>query len=254
MTATDTTADETRARVSTLDRATADRLAATEYARFGDLLAGLDADQWRAPTVCPGWDVRAVAAHCLGMAVMIATTPEMVRQNVKAAVRSKRRGTEFIDELTGLQVEERATMTPAQIAEAYRAVAPRAAASRAGAKNLTRRMTMDGGTGEGTWTMGYLWETILTRDPWMHRVDIADAAGAEMTLSAEHDGVLVDDVVREWAARHGRPFTLELTGPAGGRWEVGTGGPALTDDALEFCRRLSGRAPADGLLATPVPF
>lgn len=74
-----------------------------------------------------------------------------------------------------------------------------------------------------------------------------------MVLTPEHDGVLIDDVVREWAARHARPFTLELTGPAGGRWSEGTDGVSMTCDAAEFCRRISGRAPAEGLLTTRVP-
>jgi hypothetical protein len=73
-------------------------------------------------------------------------------------------------------------------------------------------------------------------------------------LTAAHDGVLVADVVTEWASRHGRPHTLRLTGPAGGSWSVGAGGPAIDMDAVDFCRTVSGRAPADGLLGTEVPF
>jgi hypothetical protein len=98
--------------------------------------------------------------------------------------------------------------------------------------------------------LGFLSDVIMTRDPWMHRADLAQATGAPMALTADHDGVLVDDVVREWAARHGRPFTLRLTGPAGGSW--GSDGPALELDAVEFCRAISGRGtvPFD----TEVPF
>lgn len=101
-----------------------------------------------------------------------------------------------------------------------------------------------------TWTLGFLGDVIMTRDPWMHRIDISRAVGAPLVLTADHDGVLVDDVVREWAQRHGRPFTLHLTGPAGGTW--GEGGPVLEFDAVEFCRALSvrGTAPLD----TEVPF
>ena len=106
---------------------------------------------------------------------------------------------------------------------------------------------------EEWWTFGYLFDTILTRDPFMHRVDIARATGVPMTATAEHEGVIVDDVVREWAQRHGRPYTLELTGPAGGRWQEGDG-EHITMDALEFCRALSGRGPTPGLLAQQVPF
>jgi hypothetical protein len=60
--------------------------------------------------------------------------------------------------------------------------------------------------------------------------------------------------VADWATRHQQPFTLELTGPAGGTFTAGTGGEHLRIDAVEFCRTLSGRVPGTGLLATPVAF
>ena len=94
---------------------------------------------------------------------------------------------------------------------------------------------------EEPWTFGYLFETILTRDTWMHRIDTAEATGRPLVLTADHDGVLVADLVAEWAARHGAPFALHLTGPAGGTWSVGTGG-----EELEPGRRAAspGRCPA----------
>jgi hypothetical protein len=88
----------------------------------------------------------------------------------------------------------------------------------------------------------------------MHRVDISRAAGAELVLTPEHDGILISDVVSEWAARHGEPYTLHLTGPAGGQWTRGRGGPEIELDAVEFARILSGRTSGTGLLSTPVPF
>lgn len=106
---------------------------------------------------------------------------------------------------------------------------------------------------DGWWTFGYLFDVILTRDPFMHRIDITRATGVPMPATAEHEGVLVDDVVREWAQRHRSPYTLELSGPAGGRWQNGQG-ERLAMDAFEFCRALSGRAPATGLLTMQVPF
>src|ERR1039458_3637986 len=95
------------------------------------------------------------------------------------------------------------------------------------------------------WRFGYLVDTIFTRDTWMHRLDISRATGHQMTLTADHDGRLVDDVVGEWARRHGQPFNLTLTGPAGGRWQVdggGGGGEQLDLDALDFCWFEIGRA------------
>ena len=105
-----------------------------------------------------------------------------------------------------------------------------------------------------TWRLGYLWDIILTRDTWMHRVDITRAIGRPMELTAEHDGRLVADAAAEWARRHGRACTLVLTGPAGGRFTSGGGGEEHMLDALEFCRILSGRAEGVGLLAEEVPF
>jgi hypothetical protein len=121
---------------------------------------------------------------------------------------------------------------------------------------LLRRvsLTVDGPVVE-KWTLGYLVDVIYLRDAWMHRVDASRATGAPLVLTASHDGRIVADVAAEWARRHGRPVTLELTGPAGGRFTSGGGtGDSITLDAVEFCRTLAGRQPGEGLLATVVPF
>lgn len=269
-----TTKSATMPRRPELDRTIAMRLAATEYGRVVELLRSLPATSWERPTDCPGWDVRALASHMLGMAEMAATVREGLRQTREAG----RRGGVFIDELTGIQVEERLGMRPAEIVERFAVVGPRAARGRRRVPGLLRRRPMPAtqlvGGVEEAWSMGYLVDVILTRDPWMHRIDICRATGAELILTAEHDGVLVADVVAEWAQRHGRPCELRLTGPAGGSWVLGTGGARLEMDAVEFCRRLSGRVGPDpdpvepdlvdrlgpdrhgaaGLLAVEVPF
>lgn len=241
-----------------LDRATAMRLAATEYDRFLDLLRSLGSSDWTAPTNCPPWDVRDMAAHLLGMVEMAASVREQGRQNKAAAARVEQRGGPFLDALTGLQVDERADWTPPQIVDRLAARAPKAAKGRKRAPGFIRRrqlpMPQDVGGAQESWTFGYLIDVILTRDPWMHRIDIAQATGADLVLTADHDGVLVADIVAEWAARHGQPYSLRLTGPAGGAWSTGAGGSEITMDAIEFCRAVSGRAPAEGLLATQVPF
>lgn len=108
--------------------------------------------------------------------------------------------------------------------------------------------------GEGVWTVGYLFDVILTRDPWLHRVDICRATGRNQFLTAEHDGRIVANVVADRAPRHGRPFGLELTGPAGATFIAGTDGVSVRMDAIESCRTLSGREIGTGILATPVAF
>lgn len=241
-----------------LDRGTAMRLAATEYGRFLDLLRSLRPEDWSKPTGCVPWDVRDVAAHALGMVEMAASLREQRRQNKAAQARHEQRGGLFIDALTGIQVDERADWTPQRIMDRFAARAAKAAAGRKRAPGFVRGRQLpvpqDVDGVREAWTMGYLIDVILTRDPWMHRSDIVEATGAEMVLTADHDGVIVADVVTEWAARHGQPYSLRLTGPAGGEWSHGTGGPDIELDAVEFCRVISGRAPADGLLTTQVPF
>lgn len=237
-----------------LPRPTAMVLAAGEYQRVIDLLRALRPDDWGTVTECPGWDVRAMAAHLLGMAELAASIREQLRQ-VKAA---EKRGGAFLDALTALQVDERTHMTPEQIVSRYTDVAPKAARGRRWTPSLIRRRTLAqrqlvAGQNE-SWTIGYLIDVILTRDPWMHRIDIARATGAANVLTAEHDGPIVDDLVSDWAQRHGKPFTLQLTGPAGGTWTVGVGGPQLELDVVQFGRSISGRQRGEGLLATEVAF
>ncbi|MDT7544912.1 MAG: hypothetical protein QOE99_1022 [Actinomycetota bacterium] len=241
-------------RQSHLDRAVAMRLAATEYDRFLAELRRLTPQDWSRPTECPAWDARQLAAHVLGMAEMSASLPEQMRQ-MRAAGKA---GGLFIDALTALQVAKHQDKTPEQIIERFAAVGPKAAKGRKRTPGFIRGRTMPveqpvGGVDE-KWTLGYLVDVILTRDTWMHRIDLASAAGHEPQLTADHDGVLVADVVAEWAERHGQPCTLTLTGPAGGSWSFGSGGPDLREDAVEFCRRLSGRGTGEGLLAQQVPF
>ena len=243
---------------SAIDRDLAMRLAATEYGRFADLLRSLQDDDWAKPTACVPWDVRTMAAHALGMVEMAASLREQKRQNKAAAARLAANGGEFIDSLTALQVDERVNMTPAEIVARLAVRWPKAATGRKRAPGFVRKKTMPLqqliGDQHESWTFGYLIDVVLTRDPWMHRIDIARATGAHHELTADHDGVLVADVVVEWAARHGQPYTLRLTGPAGGEWSDGDGGESIELDAIDFCATISGRRHGEGLLATAVPF
>jgi hypothetical protein len=118
------------------------------------------------------------------------------------------------------------------------------------------KLAVDGPVHE-TWRLGYLIDTIYLRDLWMHRVDVAHAVDQPPEFSATHDGRIVADVVAEWARRHGKPFALELSGPAGGAYFQGPDSQEaehLSVGAVEFCRTLAGRRSSTGLLTTIVPF
>jgi hypothetical protein len=159
--------------------------------------------------------------------------------------------------MTATQVRERSEMRPAELIDRLAEVAPRAVRARRRTPAPVRwavRMRQDPPFDTERWKFGYLVDTIFTRDTWMHRLDICRATGRDMVLTADHDGRLVADTVADWARRHGKPFILTLTGPAGGKWQAGDATDALELDALEFCWTLAARAQGSGLLATPVPF
>lgn len=261
--ATTPPADAAPPRRSALDRATAMRLAAAEYQRYGDLLTDLTPSDWSAPTDCPGWDVRTMAAHNLGMARMAASLVETIRQQVKADRRARKTGEQLVDALTAIQIAERTALTPAEIVADYRRTGPRAARGRRRRPGWFRHARLPAAQrvngADEPWTFGFVIDTILTRDCWMHRVDTSRATGRDPVLTADHDGIIVADVVAEWSSRYRPAGTLVLTGPAGGTWTFPDPGDTITLDAVEFCRILSGRpstrdADAAVLGGSEVPF
>ena len=173
------------------------------------------------------------------------------------AKRVKATGDNQVDVMTALQIERTADLSPAElVAETRRLVGPAAKGRAKTPGPLRRFMTFDVvmGTIDERWTLGYLVDTILTRDILMHRIDLARAVGSEPDLSGDHADRLVADIVREWAERHGRPVDLTLTGAPGGRFTSATDGERIEADTVEFLRILSGRGTGEGLLGQQVPF
>jgi uncharacterized protein (TIGR03083 family) len=242
-----------------LDHEEAMDLADTELDRLLAAVDRLDADDWARPTDCAGWDVTAILGHLLGMLELQSDADDRSRQVAAADAEVARAGGQRLDAMTALQVREHAHLSPAELRAALHTVVPRALAARRALPASVRATPYDPQIpGVDGWTIGYLFDVIHTRDPWLHRIDLARAVGEPSVLTPEHDGRIVADVVAEWAGLHGRPVTLELTGPAGGSYVAAGGSPrdsdALRIDAVEFCRTLSGRVTGAGLLATRVVF
>lgn len=225
--------------------------AAEEYRRLDVLLGELTPEEWALPTACAEWDVRAMVAHLVGAAESNAKVRELARQAVKG-IRVRKHG-DLVDKVNAVQVLERVDREGptlrADLADAGR----RGVAARRRLPSVVRAVRLPFGPPLGVRPLGYLMGRIYTRDEWMHRMDICRATGREPVLTADHDGRIVDDVVQEWAQAHGAPYSLTLTGPAGGSW-AHDAGEEIVLDAVDFCRAVSGRTPMTGLLATPVPF
>jgi uncharacterized protein (TIGR03083 family) len=233
------------------------KLAEAEYRRFGDLIATLSADEWATPTVCTGWDVRAMVVHILGEAESNARMREFAHQMRKGRALAKANGYEhWIHGVNEVQVAERSHLTTDDIVRQWEAVWPKALKGRKRTPPFVRPLRpLDFGPVLGRRSIGYLMDRVLTRDPWMHRIDACRAIGREPVLTPEHDGRLIADMVKDWADTHGHAFNLELTGPAGGHFVNGTGGEQLTIDAIEWIWILSGRGDGThtGLLAKELP-
>ena len=247
---------------SAIERPTAMRLAQTEYQRVTHALEALRPEDWTRPTDCTEWDVRQLVAHITGQAKLFSSPFELARQT-RAAKARQQPGKPPVDALTALQVEERQHLRPEELRGELDHVAPRGVKGRRRIPGFLRRRRLPGeevvnGAPE-RWSLGYVTDVILTRDTWMHRLDLARATGQDPVLTADHDGVIVADIVAEWTRRHGHPCRLELTGPAGGSWSSDTTGEEIMMEATDFCRILAGRSGSDGgqpwgLLATQVPF
>jgi uncharacterized protein (TIGR03083 family) len=238
-----------------IDRSEARALAEAENERVLDLLRSLSDDDWSQPTDCAAWDVRALAGHVLGGMEGFSSFRQLMHM-MRAAKKEAGKGS-FVDGMTAVQVRERAGLTHDELLRRLAEAGPRSARFRARMPAPFRAMPMKQELLSGkteSWKMSYLLDTILTRDTWMHRVDVACATGHDLALTADHDGRIVADAVAEWARRHGQPFLLQLTGPAGGSFTQGAGGEAITLDAVEFCQILSGRASGSGLMTQEVPF
>ncbi len=239
-------------------------LQAVELERTVELLGTFSESDWSAQTECPDWDVRMMYLHVLGACDAAASIKQSVHQMVTAKRFQRSHGGPLEAALSSVQVRERLELSPADLVQRMTEVAPVTVRKRTKLPSLVRRtkMKIDGPVIE-SWAYGYLVDTIYLRDMWMHRVDACRATGREMVLSADHDGCIVADVVAEWARRHDQPFSLTLTGPAGGTF-TSSGSDSATGpipdpdvlelDAVEFCRMLGGRADGEGLLSTIVPF
>ena len=136
-----------------------------------DLLEEVPEQEWSTPTDCPGWDVRAVAAHVAHLEGVLAGAPEETADIGEPA---------HVTGLTGMYTEigvvNRRGASPAEIVEEIRS----AATARHDAL-LADPPTDAAGTAPVTpgglpWT----WERLLRNRPvdvWMHEQDVRRAVG-----------------------------------------------------------------------------
>ena len=229
-------------------------VAATELAAVGVQLRRLDDQQWQLPTACAGWSVHDVAAHILGNIEEQSRPWQMFRRIRRA--RGDYPDLGVLDGHNECQVRDVHALTPAEMVARLDRLGPPALRAMRRIPAPLRRMRFSRVFPEARDqpedSVDFLVRVLGIRDIWMHRVDIADAVDQVPDLD-EHDREVVAQVVRDVAtAWTGAPVLLDLGGPGGGQWTIGTGAPiaTLTADAVAFLRQLSGRPARGELTAT----
>lgn len=244
--------------IPALGHAEAVEMARAELDQFIQLLESLDPEDWRKPTACTLWDVRQMVAHVAATAAGLAQRSEFARQGSAGAQRPYRKqGMDKLEAMNQLGVDDRAHRTPAELIGELRECAPRAIAFRRRLPGPLRALPLPLGLafpfGKVWVCLGYLTDLIMTRDMWIHRLDVCRATDRQMVLAPEHDGRMTALVMRDLASRltsklDGRSVSYELSGPAGGSWRVGRAPePAATIrmDALDFHWLAAARATAE---------
>jgi len=229
-------------------------LADEEFVRFAETVSSLTPDEWAMATDCTGWDVRKMALHVLGSSDAQASIRVFMHQFRRGLPLNKEIDSHhFVDGLNELQIREREHLSNDDLVGQLRVIGPKAVKGRWGTPAPMRYFPLPFGPPIGWVPLKYLLDVGFTRDIWAHRIDIHEAIGRPMRLSADHDGRLVADIVAEWSGIHGQPFELVLDGPAGGKFIQGVEGERIEIDALDFVRTLAGRLPGAGVLSNPLP-
>lgn len=236
-------------------------VATAAYDQLFTVLSDLSPADWTAATECPGWDVSDTVGHLIGEAKANASLKENLRQQLWGLRHRREYRGNPLDATNALQIADHAVLSHEQRLDVLKELSTAAIRGRrrlpAPMRWISVPLSAGGSAAEGmprSVNLGQLVDVVYTRDVWMHTIDILRAIGRVPALNEALTRRIAEDVVSEWAGRHGQPVDLTLTGPGGGRYTAGNGGEILELDVVEFCRIVSGRAPGTGLLATRVLF
>ena len=230
------------ARMPLTDRDQAAQIGHAEGQAAVALLRQLHQTDWQKPTDCPEWDARALVSHLVGQC----EDGLRLRTSLRRELAGRRRypGRASVDAHMAVQVDDHRAEPGPQLAGRFALLWPRAVQARRRRPAAVRRIILSSGLPVmPRFSLGYLLDVIYTRDLWMHRLDLARATGQRFQ-TGDHDRHIVGQAVRDlalgWPAA---PVALELTGPVGGSWLIGSGKPAavIRAETTAWMRALAGR-------------
>lgn len=225
-------------------------LSQKEYERVAALLELLEGDDWQQPTYCTEWNVREMVAHLAGAATGSTSFAEFKRQNITHPYTKQFENP--VDGTNKLQIEERASKTPAELINEFRQNGQVAVNKRRNLPWLIRKIHLPMGS-LGFSSFEYLMDVIYPRDEWMHRYDICAATGKKMVVTEEHDGRIIEIVLIDIAKKlkkdlANRSILLQITGPLQAEYQFG-GSPdpdcVIAINCFDLNLRASGRITAE---------
>ncbi|HWQ13143.1 MAG TPA: maleylpyruvate isomerase family mycothiol-dependent enzyme [Roseiflexaceae bacterium] len=243
ITATPSHAATDAARIPYVTADEAYTLLRTELERLLALAEALSPADWTRPTACTAWTVRDILAHQAGSYASGTSYREMIRQ-----YRARPRPGQLPeDAVNDLQLAERADRSPADLIAEVRRLGPIAIQKWAYQFRLVTWLGVPHPVPGILWMRHLMW-VIHSRDTWMHRLDICRATERPFEQTSGHDtriaALVMRDVAQTLGKRLGRRAVIfDLTGVAGGVWQIGVGDAAATIqmDALDFNIYASGR-------------
>lgn len=222
------------------------------------LCGGLDGAQWAAPTECPGWNVKDVISHLIGIEAMMIGRPATSHRAEPAGHVHNPLG-----ELNEHEVDARRGRLGREVLDEWREVSAIQRSRLVAADDAWFDTPTVTPTGPGT---NADFTAIRVLDAWVHEQDIRRAIGtpghqfgpaAELTID-RLAGSLPMVVGKRAAAGEGRSAAIVLDGPVVRRWTVavagGRGGFAdvaapdatVTMQSGDFVALATGRCGADG--------
>jgi uncharacterized protein (TIGR03083 family) len=225
-----------------VDRAEAAAVGLAEGRAVFLLLCRLGDEDWPRPTDCTQWDVRTMLSHLVAQCEDSIRMSTMLRRELVARHRySDEAG---VDAHMAVQIDEYRAETGAELVARFATLWPRAVKARRRRPGPLRRIKVNLGLPSLPRVhVSYLLDTIYNRDLWMHRVDLARAVNQPFIVG-DHDRHIVAQAVRDLALQwSAAPVALQLTGPSGGSWIIGSGNPTavVRTDAVAYMRALAGR-------------
>ena len=214
-------------------------LAAAQNEAFLAELKRLEPGDWDRVTDCDPWTVHDITVHLLAWANAVTSPREFFRQT-KETLKVRKEWPNIVDAQNAVQVEEGRDLTPEVIISRLERALPRFLKVRDRLSIALKPIPTYNGL-LGFISLGFIGETIFTRDTFMHRIDIAEATGKDMR-QGPNEKRLVGDCVKEWGKASKANARVVLSGPAGGDYLVGDGKAAtIRASATDFARVLAGR-------------